>query len=68
MAEEPRIDAEYVQQYLLVSVGIQLSLDEAADLVPLVVAQRAALAKLERFDVSDVRASGSPDPRSAYRE
>jgi hypothetical protein len=46
---------ELVQQYLEESAGIRISLDEAARLVPLIAASRAALRRLERFDVSNVR-------------
>jgi hypothetical protein len=60
------ITAEYVQQVLMNSAGIEISLDEAAELVPLVRGQRAALARLDRFDVSFVRPCLDGDPRSAY--
>jgi hypothetical protein len=61
------ITPEYIQQFLAVSAGIQLPLDEAADLVPLVRGQRAALDRLQRFSVDSVRPTWSYDARQPYR-
>lgn len=60
------ITADTVRDHLLEFAGIRLTREEAADLVPLVVAQRAALARLERFDVADVRGPVGYDPRLPY--
>jgi len=49
-----------------VSARVNISLVEAAALVPLIRGQKAALAELERFDVSTVRPSAVFDPREPY--
>ena len=56
------LSPELIQRYLEESAGIRISQDEAAQLVPLVAASRAALRRLERFDVSDVRPLVPFDP------
>jgi hypothetical protein len=60
------ITAEYVQSFLMNSAGIELPIHEAEDLAVLVQAQRAALNRLEPFDVAGVRPNLRFDPRSAY--
>jgi hypothetical protein len=50
-----------------VTAGVDVSLVEAAALVPLIRGQKAAFAQLERFDVSAVRPSAVFDPREPYR-
>jgi len=49
-----------------VLAGVEISLPEAAELVPLIRGQKAALAALERFDVSTIRPSATFDPRQGY--
>ena len=61
------ITPRYVQEYLRASARMDVSLVEAAALVPLVRGQKAMLAGLERFDVSAVRPSAVFDPREPYR-
>jgi hypothetical protein len=61
------VTAEYVQWFLTNSAGIELPISEAGDLVPLVRAELAALARLRRFDMSDVRPGATFDPRAPYR-
>jgi len=60
------ITPQYVQQYLRATAGIEVSLREAAELVPLVRGQKAAFRGLEQFDVSTVRPSATFDPREPY--
>jgi hypothetical protein len=45
---------------------VEITLGEAAELVPLVYGQKATLAALEQFDVSSVRPSATFDPREPY--
>ena len=52
---QPAPSAEFIQEYLSFTAGILISREEAEELVPLIVASRAALRRLERFDVSGVR-------------
>jgi len=61
------ITPQYVQEYLRATARVEVSLVEAAALVPLVRAQKAAFAGLERFDVGPVRPSALFDPREPYR-
>lgn len=61
------IDAEDVQKELLFSAGVAISLDEARELVPLVLAQRAALQRLERFDTAQMRLPVRFDPRAPFQ-
>jgi hypothetical protein len=60
------ITAEYIQEYLKLSAGLDLPLSVTEELVPLVLGQRAALARLDRFDVAIVRPSVVFDPRAPY--
>jgi hypothetical protein len=53
---------EFVQRFLEESAGIRIALDEAARLVPLIAANREALRRLERFDLTDVRPLVPFDP------
>ena len=61
------ITPQYIQDYLRATARIEVSLAEAAALVPLVRGQKAGFAQLERFDVSTVRPSAVFDPREPYR-
>jgi hypothetical protein len=56
-----QLDSESVQRHLRWTAGIEIGLDEAAKLVPLVAASRQALRKLERFDVGGVSANNRFD-------
>ncbi len=56
----------YIQEYLRATARIEVSLVEAAALVPLVRGQKAAFAGLEQFDVDMVRPSAVFDPREPY--
>jgi hypothetical protein len=56
----------YIQEYLRVTARVNISLVEAAELVPLVRGQKMAFAELERFDVSNLRPSAVFDPREPY--
>ena len=60
------ITPQYVQEYLRATARMEVSLVEAAALVPLVRGQKAAFAGLERFDVSLVRPSAKFDPREPF--
>jgi hypothetical protein len=60
------ITPPYIQQYLRATARMEVSLVEAAALVPLVRGQKAAFAGLERFDVDMVRPSAVFDPREPY--
>jgi hypothetical protein len=53
---------EQVQRFLEESAGIHIDLDEATRLAPLIAGSRAALRRLERFDVSSVRPLVPFDP------
>jgi hypothetical protein len=55
-----------IQEYLRATARMEVSLVEAAALVPLVRGQKAAFAGLERFDVDMVRPSAVFDPREPY--
>jgi hypothetical protein len=61
-----RFTPESIREYVRALARIELSLAEAAELVPLVRGQKAALARLERFEVDNVRPSAGFDPRSPY--
>jgi hypothetical protein len=60
------ITPPYIQGYLRATARMEVSLVEAAALVPLVRGQKAAFAALERFDVGMVRPSAVFDPREPY--
>jgi hypothetical protein len=55
-----------VREYLHAFARVDISLIEAAELVPLVFGQKMAFAALERFEVANVRPSATFDPREAY--
>jgi len=50
MEREPLTPA-FVQEYLRRMVNIDISLDEAAAIIPTIEANRVALANLDRFEV-----------------
>jgi hypothetical protein len=60
------ITAEYIQEFLKVSAGLDVPLSVTEELVPLVTGQRATLARLDRFDVAFVRPAVGFDPRAPY--
>jgi hypothetical protein len=59
MDREPLTPA-FVQEYLRRMVDIDISLEEAAAIIPTIEANRAMLASLDRFDVQEIR------PASVY--
>jgi hypothetical protein len=63
---ESAVTPEYIQTFLLVSAGLQVSLEEAARLMPLVRNQRRLLAGLEKFDIGTTGPSVSFDPRFGW--
>jgi hypothetical protein len=63
MNAEP-LTPTFVQEYLRRIADIDVSLDEAAAIVPLVEANRSMLAVLERFDVQEGRPATTFDPVS----
>ncbi len=63
MSREPLTPA-FVQEYLRSIANIDISLDEAAAIVPIVETNRAMLTMLERFDVQEVRPASMFDPVS----
>jgi hypothetical protein len=54
-----------VQEYLRRMAGIDVSLDEAAAIIPNIEANRALLANLDRFDVQEARPATMLDPAGA---
>jgi hypothetical protein len=63
MDREP-LTPTFVQEYLRRIVDIDISLDEATAIIPIVETNRAMLATLERFDVQEVRPASMLDPVS----
>ncbi|MFN0072813.1 MAG: hypothetical protein ACKVVP_15115 [Chloroflexota bacterium] len=57
----------FVRQYLWCMAGIAVDLDEATRLVPYIRGTRAAMERLYRFDVQQVRPSVLFDPSSPYK-
>ena len=55
--ETAALTPAFVQQYLAVLADIHIDEAEAAELIPLIEANRKSLAVLERFDVSEVRSA-----------
>lgn len=64
--ESADLTPAYIQQFLRLSAGISIDIEEAEQLLPLVAASRAALRRLERFDVGNVRPSLTFDPCFPY--
>jgi hypothetical protein len=52
----------FVQQALAVLADIRITEDEAAELIPLIEANRQSLSLLDRFDVREVRSSLAFNP------
>ena len=61
MEREPLTPAD-VQDYLRRMVDIDVSLDEAAAIIPTIESNRAMLAKLDLFDVQEALAATMLDP------
>jgi len=62
-AREP-LTPDFVQAYLRQIVGINISLDEAAAILPRIEENRATLSLLDRFDVQEVRPASTFNPVS----
>jgi hypothetical protein len=61
MDGEPLTPA-FVQEYLRRVVGIEISLEEVAAIIPRIEANRDQLAALDRFDLREVRPASVFDP------
>jgi len=61
MEHEP-LTPFFVQEYLKQMVNIEISLDEAAAIIPNIEANQAALASLDTFDVQEVRPASVYNP------
>ena len=61
MEREP-LTPFFVQEYLKRIVDIDISLEEAAEIIPTIEANRAMLASLDRFDVQEVRPASVYNP------
>lgn len=55
----------FVQQFLATLADLHISEEEAAELVPLIEAQRQSLAALDKFDLCEVRSSLAFNPELA---
>lgn len=62
MTETPPLTPAFVQQVLATLAGIHITVDEAAEIIPWIEANRRSLAVLERFDVGEVRSALVFDP------
>ncbi len=60
--ERAGLTPTFVQQFLAALADIHISEAEAAELVPLIEANRRSLAVLDRFDVREVRSSLAFNP------
>jgi hypothetical protein len=58
--EREPLTPTFVQEYLRLLIGIDISLDEATAIIPNIEANRAMLASLDEFDVQEIR------PASVY--
>jgi hypothetical protein len=54
----------FVQDYLRRIVDIEISLDEATEILPRIEENRASLALLDRFDIKEVRPASTYNPVS----
>ena len=61
MDHEP-LTPTFVQEYLRRMVDIDVSLEEAAAIIPNIESNRAMLAALDKFDVQEVRPASIFDP------
>ena len=61
MEREP-LTPFFVQEYLKQIVDIDISLEEAAAILPNIEANRAALASLDKFDVQEIRPASVYNP------
>lgn len=61
MEHEPLTPA-FVQSYLRLMVQVDISLEEAAAIIPTIEANRALLASLDRFDLQEVRPASIFNP------
>jgi len=53
---------EFVQEYLHRMVAIDVSIEEAAAIIPNIEANRAMLAALDQFDLQEVRPGNTFNP------
>ncbi len=60
--EQESLTPRFVQEYLKRIVDIDVSLEEAAAIIPTIEANRAALASLDRFDVQEIRPASVYNP------
>lgn len=58
--ERTPLTPKFVQEYLRLLAGIDISLSEAEAIIPNIEANRAMLASLDEFDVQEIR------PASVY--
>jgi hypothetical protein len=61
VAQEPLTPA-FVQEYLHRMVDIDISLEEAAAIIPNIEANQAMLASLDKFDVQEIRPASTYNP------
>ena len=61
MEREP-LTPTFVQEYLRHMVNIDISLEEAAAIIPNIEGNRAILAPLDKFDVQEVRPASLYNP------
>jgi hypothetical protein len=61
MEREP-LTPLFVQEYLRRIVDIEISLEEAAAIIPTIEANRALLASLDKFDVQEIRPASVYNP------
>jgi hypothetical protein len=61
MAQEP-LTPTFVQEYLKRIVDIDISIEEAAAIIPNIEANRAMLASLDKFDVQEIRPASIYNP------
>jgi hypothetical protein len=61
MSHEP-LTPTFVQEYLRRIVDIDVSLEEAAAIIPNIESNRAMLAALDKFDVQEIRPASTYDP------
>ena len=61
MADEP-LTPTFVQEYLRRIVDIDVSLEEAAAIIPNIESNRAMLAALDKLDLQEIRPASIYDP------
>ncbi|MGE3270851.1 MAG: hypothetical protein AB7P40_19010 [Chloroflexota bacterium] len=60
--ERETLTPTFVQEYLHLIAGIDVSLDEAAAIIPNIEANRTMLAALDQFDVQEIRPASIYNP------